>query len=63
MILPDHPTPIVTMTHAKDPVPYMIYHKGKEVDSGVESIDEESAKATGNFIEFGPGIMKKFIEE
>lgn len=62
MILPDHPTPIVTMTHAGDPVPYMIYRKSKE-KTGVESIDEESAKATGNFIEFGPGIMKKFIEE
>ena len=63
MILPDHPTPIVTMTHAGDPVPYMIYHRNGEVDSGVESIDEESAKATGNFIEFGPSIMKKFTQE
>ena len=63
MILPDHPTPIVTMTHAGDPVPYMIYHKNGEADSGVESIDEESAKATGNFIEFGPSIMKKFTQE
>ena len=62
MILPDHPTPIVTMTHAGDPVPYMIYKKSNEID-GVESINEESAKTTGNFIEFGPGIMKKFIEE
>lgn len=62
MILPDHPTPIVTMTHAGDPVPYMIYKKSNEID-GVESINEESAKATGRFIEFGPGIMKKFIEE
>ncbi len=62
MILPDHPTPIVTMTHAGDPVPYMIYKKSDEVD-GVESINEESAKATGRFIDFGPGIMKKFIEE
>lgn len=62
MILPDHPTPIVTMTHASDPVPYMIYKKSQEFE-GVESINEESAKATGNFIEFGPGIMKKFIEE
>ena len=62
MILPDHPTPIVTMTHASDPVPYIIYKKSNEID-GVDSINEESAKATGNFIEFGPGIMKKFIEE
>ncbi len=62
MILPDHPTPIVTGTHAGDPVPYMMFRKGKELYSGVESINEESAKAAGNFIEFGPDIMRKFIE-
>ncbi len=63
MILPDHPTPIVTKTHARDPVPYMIYKKSAEKDSGVESINEDTAKATGNFVEFGPSMMKKFIEE
>ncbi len=63
MILPDHPTPIVTKTHASDPVPYMIYKKSAEKDSGVESINEDTAKATGNFVEFGPSMMKKFIEE
>ncbi len=63
MILPDHPTPIVTKTHASDPVPYMIYKKSAEKDSGVESIHEESAKATGNYVDFGPSMMKKFIEE
>ena len=61
MILPDHPTPIVTMTHASDPVPYMIYHKKNE-KNGVETINEETAKATGNFIENGPEIMRYFIE-
>lgn len=62
MILPDHPTPIVTMTHASDPVPYMIYHKKNEI-SGVDTINEETAKQTGNYVDFGPGMMKKFIEE
>ena len=62
MILPDHPTPIVTQTHASDPVPYLIYHKNAE-KAGVQSIDEESAKATGVFIENGPDIMRKFLEE
>lgn len=62
MILPDHPTPIVTMTHARDPVPYMIYHKGCEVDSGVESINENSAKETGNFVAVGPELIKKFLD-
>ncbi|MCM1364793.1 MAG: cofactor-independent phosphoglycerate mutase [Faecalibacterium sp.] len=62
MILPDHPTPIVTKTHAPDPVPYMIYHKNAEV-SGVDTINEETAKATGNFIEHGPSIMNHFLND
>lgn len=40
MVLPDHPTPISTRTHASDPVPYLIYRKGKELDTGVASINE-----------------------
>ena len=61
MILPDHPTPIVTRTHASDPVPYMIYQKSREKDSGVFSINEESAAATGNFVDFGPDMMLKLL--
>ena len=60
MILSDHPTPIVTKTHARDAVPYMIYHKSQPVE-GVESINEETAKATGNFIENGAELMPKFL--
>ncbi|MCQ2480029.1 MAG: phosphoglycerate mutase, partial [Clostridia bacterium] len=63
MILPDHPTPLSTKTHAGDPVPYMIYQKSKEKDSGVQSINEESAKATGIYLEEGYNLMKKFITE
>ena len=62
MILPDHPTPIVTKTHAPDPVPYMIYRKGKELYSGIDTINEESAKLTGNYEDFGPAMMRKFID-
>ena len=61
MILPDHPTPIVTMTHAGDPVPFMIYHKNGETDSGVESINENSAKTTGDYVDFGPSLMGQFL--
>lgn len=62
MILPDHPTPIATKTHASDPVPYLIYHKKGE-KKGVETFTEETAKATGNYIEDGPSIMGRFIKE
>ncbi len=63
LILPDHPTPIVTRTHASDPVPYILYQKSKPIDSGVESVDEESAKSTGNFIEDGFTVMSKLLGE
>lgn len=62
MILPDHPTPIVTRTHASDPVPYLIYHKNKEV-TGVATINESTAKATGVFIDHGPDIMAHFLHD
>ena len=62
MILPDHPTPIATKTHASDPVPYLIYRKKGERD-GVDTFTEEKAKATGNYIEDGPSIMGRFIKE
>ena len=62
MVLPDHPTPIVTMTHASDPVPYMIYQKSKAADNGIESFTEEAAKATGNYVEIGHTLMNKFID-
>lgn len=63
MILPDHPTPIVTGTHASDPVPFMIYHKKGEKDSGVDSINEETASKTGIFIEEGPSLMGRFLSK
>ena len=63
MVLPDHPTPIVTMTHASDPVPFMIYQKSKAADNGIESFTEATAKATGNYIEVGYELMDKFIKE
>ena len=62
LVLPDHPTPIVTMTHAADPVPFMIYQKSKEKDNGVVSFNEATAKATGNYIEVGHTLMDYFIK-
>lgn len=62
MCLPDHPTPIVTRTHASDPVPYVIYRSENEVE-GVVTINEETAKETGIFIDFGPSIMPHFLND
>ena len=63
MILPDHPTPIKTMTHASDPVPFMIYQKSKQNDSEIATFTENTAKSTGLFIETGHTLMNHFIND
>lgn len=63
MVLPDHPTPIVTMTHASDPVPFMIYRKSTAKDNGIDTFTEATAKASGNYIDVGYTLMDKFIKE
>ena len=60
MLLPDHPTPIVTRTHASDPVPYLLYQKSAP-KAGVDTINEETAKATGIYMENGPAMMPHFL--
>lgn len=61
LICPDHPTPLLTKTHSGDPVPYLIYDSRKALD-GVDTFTEETAKSTGNFIQHGPSIMDKLLE-
>ena len=60
LLLPDHPTPIVTRTHASDPVPYLLYQKSAP-KTGVDSINEETAKATGIYMDNGPAMMPHFL--
>lgn len=61
MVLPDHPTPICTRTHAPEPVPFMIYSSNNETD-GAERFDEKSCEAKGNYIEHGYTLLDRMIE-
>ncbi len=61
MVLPDHPTPIVTMTHASDPVPFMIYQKSKAQPNGISTFTEKTAKDSGNYVDVGYELMSEFI--
>lgn len=61
MVLPDHPTPLATRSHASDPVPYLIYKKSREAANGISSFCEDSAKATGRYIGEGYTLMSHFI--
>ena len=62
MILPDHPTPIKTMTHCSDPVPYVIYRSNKPV-LGTAKYDEVHAEASGKFVPSGVELMKHFLNK
>jgi 2,3-bisphosphoglycerate-independent phosphoglycerate mutase len=61
LICPDHPTPLSTKTHTNAAVPYMIYDSRKNVN-GPKIFTEKTASETGNFISFGPDLMKRFSE-
>lgn len=61
MILPDHPTPICTRTHAIDPVPFIIY-SNDESQQGVKSFTEDDCTNTGLYIEHGYELLNLMIK-
>ena len=62
LIMPDHPPPLITMTHARDPVPFLIYDN-KKPTNGVDCFTEENAALTGVYYDHGPDIMKVLLEK
>ncbi len=62
MVLPDHPTPIRIRTHTILPVPFFIYSSTEQHD-GVASFSEESAGATGLYVENGWQLMSMLTEK
>ena len=61
LILPDHPTPLSTRTHASDPVPFLLYDSKEEKDNGIACFCEETAASTGVFVEPGHTLMNRFV--
>ncbi len=55
---PDHPTPVARMTHTSDPVPFILYAGEQSEKPGVAGYDEDSAKASGLFVEEGFRLME-----
>lgn len=62
LIMPDHPTPLETMTHSSAPVPFLIYDSRKK-ENGISSFTEKNAAETGEFVEHGPDIMSMLLEK
>ena len=57
-IMPDHPTPVEIRTHVKEPVPFVIYHRGIEADK-VREYDEQSCVAGS----YGLLRLQEFMQE
>jgi 2,3-bisphosphoglycerate-independent phosphoglycerate mutase len=62
LICPDHPTPLGTKTHTRNPVPYMIYDSTKK-ENGVKIFTEKTAAGTGVYFDHGFEIMAHFLAE
>lgn len=63
LIMPDHPTPISTMTHCADPVPFMIYRSNANINNGAEAYTESEAEKTGLKINSGVELMQRFLQK
>lgn len=61
LILPDHPTPISTKTHASDPVPYVIFDSTKTDNGSGKVYTEKNGESTGIYIEPGYTLMERFL--
>ncbi len=61
MVLPDHPTPISTRTHARDAIPFAIYNSENPAGAGME-YNEKTAAASGLYIADGPSLMRFFLD-
>ena len=60
LVMPDHPTPITSRTHAADPVPFLLWGSGIE-SNGAERFTESEAGKTGLFMEQGYKIMGELL--
>ncbi len=63
MILPDHATPLSLKTHVSDPVPFVIYEKEAEMDSGISSVNEKTALETKIFVDEGAQMMSRLTNK
>ena len=63
LVMPDHPTPLCTKTHASDPVPFILYASGDRGKPAVQrGYCEKDAQASGVSIDQGTKLMERFIK-
>lgn len=62
LVLPDHPTPIVTMTHARDPVPFVMWSSREKLSPSALTYDEETAKNSGLYLDNSEDLLPLFFK-
>ena len=62
LCMPDHPTPVKLMTHTAAPVPFIIYSGEMEERQSQAGYDEDSAKATGLYVDNGFKLMETMMK-
>lgn len=60
LISPDHPTPIITKTHARDPIPFVIYDSTNIID-GISTYTEKTCQETGLLLNSGDELVNLFL--
>ena len=60
LLLPDHPTPLSTRTHARDPVPFVLYTSVKDLSPSAPAYNEFDVSQT-NFVPVGCELIKKLF--
>ncbi|HET6420600.1 MAG TPA: cofactor-independent phosphoglycerate mutase [Geobacteraceae bacterium] len=63
MCISDHPTPLRIRTHSSDPVPFVIYGGEAGPEANVAGFDEDSARASGLFVDEGFRLMEMMMEK
>ena len=61
LLLPDHPTPLVKMTHVSDPVPYVLYHKGNHAGRSGVRYTEGYAGVAGLLLPDGSRLIDRML--
>lgn len=62
LICPDHPTPLITMTHSSQPIPFVIYDSGS-INQGVSAYTENECKSTGLMLDSGDQLVELFLNK
>ena len=62
LLLPDHATPLALRTHTDDAVPFAMWHKGQQTDSGLRYTEQE-AETTGLFVSKAHRLMDFLLNE